>query len=235
VCWSAGSDTVAGVAITAASLIGLTQVRHRNDTALALLPVILGVHQLIESQVWRELSGGQARGGWVVAWMVIALPLLPAYVPLAVIRAEGRREGVRRQLPFVALGLTASAVLAWSMVASSDLHAVRSGASLDYELGGRGVIAAVPVTAAYGIAVIGCMLVTHDQPVRELGIAAGLGLLVTVVLFTTVFASTWCAEAAIVSLQVIRRVRTAPCGTRTTLTWHVVPTHLPRRLVRHAT
>jgi len=120
------------------------------------------------------------------------------------------------------------------MVASSDLHAVRSGASLDYELGGRGVIAAVPVTAAYGIAVIGCMLVTHDQPVRELGIAAGLGLLVTVVLFTTVFASTWCAEAAIVSLLVIRRVRTAPCGTRTTLTWHVVAAHLPRRLVRHA-
>ena len=56
-CWSAQADLVAGTVITAVGLAGVGLARDRRDVPLAALPVLLGIHQLIEAHIWAGSPG----------------------------------------------------------------------------------------------------------------------------------------------------------------------------------
>src|SRR5437660_1607938 len=66
-CWSPTADLVAGCAITAVGALCVASTRRARDLPLATLPVLLGVHQLIESVVWRNADnaayGGRGNAG----------------------------------------------------------------------------------------------------------------------------------------------------------------------------
>src|SRR5689334_21041520 len=124
-CWSATADVVAGSGIVSLGVLGMTRVRRRRDLPLAALPLILGAHQLIEAVVWKAEEGQIAAGIGGIArtiWAIIALPLLPALVPWAILLAVGRPA---RLLPFVALGLGVSAVLSYDLATGSVTSTVR--------------------------------------------------------------------------------------------------------------
>ena len=59
-CWSAPADLAMGIVIVGLGAAGVALARHRRDLPLAALPLIFGVHQLIESRIYQRSYGAGA-------------------------------------------------------------------------------------------------------------------------------------------------------------------------------
>lgn len=74
------ADLVAGAVLVPIGVLSLRQVREAREIPLAAVPLLLGVHQLVEAVVWAGVDGlVSARVAHLAAlvYVVIALPLLP--------------------------------------------------------------------------------------------------------------------------------------------------------------
>ncbi|MFD0561229.1 DUF6629 family protein [Kitasatospora saccharophila] len=189
-CWSAEADLAAGAVVAAVGVGAVLRAGPTRRLPLAALPLLLGAHQLLEAGVW---------SGWAwarTAWAVIALPLLPLYVPAAVWCAT-RRRGAGW---FTLLGAAVAGPLALAL-AGRPVAVVRHGHTLGYAVG-------VPVPglllAGYLVAVLGALLCSGDRYLRLLGGVAGLGALLCGLLWRLAFVSTWCALAALASVLLYR-------------------------------
>jgi hypothetical protein len=204
-CWSPTADLIAGGAVTALGVVAVSSTRRARELPLAALPLVLGVHQLIESLVWRSADGDLGRGTGHVAtmlWVVIAYPLLPAFVPLAVLAAAGRGGRVRLLAPTL-IGLATCVALAYAM-ASGPVTAIPVGHTMRY---GVHVPLDNLLVAGYLVATIGALLLSDHQEIRTLGIVVGAGALACFTLWQAEFVSTWCALAAVTSAIVLHWVR----------------------------
>ncbi|MFE3627434.1 DUF6629 family protein [Streptomyces goshikiensis] len=203
-CWSATADLAAGTVITAVGVVCVLRVRRARDLPVAALPVLLGVHQLVEAAVW---NAGGGCGPATTAWAVIALPVLPVWVAFGVLLAAG--PGARRVLwgP-AAAGLATAAVLAYCL-ATRPVDAEVRGHTIGY---GVAVPYAPLVLAGYLFATLGALLLSGDRGLRLLGAVLAAGAVVCVALWRLEFASTWCAFAAVASVLVLGRVRRGPGG-----------------------
>ncbi|MER8094276.1 DUF6629 family protein [Streptomyces goshikiensis] len=203
-CWSATADLAAGTVITAVGVVCVLRVRRVRDLPVAALPVLLGVHQLVEAAVW---NAGGGCGPATTAWTVIALPVLPVWVAFGVLLAAG--PGARRVLwgP-AAAGLATAAVLAYCL-ATRPVDAEVRGHTIGY---GVAVPYAPLVLAGYLFATLGALLLSGDRELRLLGAVLAAGAVVCAALWRLEFASTWCAFAAVASVLVLGRVRRGPGG-----------------------
>ncbi|BAJ26669.1 MULTISPECIES: DUF6629 family protein [Kitasatospora] len=189
-CWSAEADLVAGGAVAAVGVGAALRAGWSRRLPLAALPLLLGAHQLVEAGVW-------AGWGWArTVWAVVALPLLPLYVPAAVWCATRRRAAAR----FTLLGAAVAVPLAVAL-ARRPVAARPHGHTLVYAVG---VPASGPLLAGYLVAVLGALLCSGDRRLRLLGWIAGLGALVCGLLWRLAFVSTWCALAAVASVLLYR-------------------------------
>jgi hypothetical protein len=202
-CWSATADLAAGAAVTAVGAVCLARVRRPRDLPLAALPLLLGAHQLVEAAVWHQ---GGGTGPAVTAWAVIAMPLLAAWVPLAVLAAAPPQARVRAAVR-AAIGLATSAVLAVSLARHPPVADIR-GHTVGYAVD-------VPhpplLVAGYLLATVGALLLAADPLLRLLGVLTAAGAVLCAALWRLEFVSTWCALAALASLVLLVRAwRPAP-------------------------
>ncbi|QDQ09154.1 DUF6629 family protein [Streptomyces spectabilis] len=192
-CWSATADLIAGAGITAVGIATVARAARRpRDLPLAALPLLLGAHQLIEAAVWHHDGGS---GPATTAWAVIALPLLPLWVPAAVLCAAPHRARRRLLVPLAA-GVATAATLAYALVTRTVTAEIR-GHTVGYTLGlsHTGLI-----VTGYLIATIGSLLLSSDRVLTLLGVLTAIGAAVSVVLWQREFVSTWCASAAVASV-----------------------------------
>lgn len=201
-CWSATADLVAGTCISAIGVACVAQAHRARDLPLASLPLLLGAHQIVESVVWR--SGGGS-GPATMAWAVIALPLLPVWVPFGVLLAAPPRVRRRLVVP-AAAGLATAAVLVYCLATRGVTADVR-GHTLGYVLD---LPRSPLIIAGYLLATVGALLLGGDPVLRLLGVLAGAGAVVCAVLWRLEFVSTWCALAAVASVVVLGWARRRP-------------------------
>jgi hypothetical protein len=201
VCFSEQADLVAGGLLLPVGFLALREVRHAREVPFASLPLLFAVHQLVEALVWAhadgEASAGVGRAAALV-YALVALPVLPTLVPLAVLLLEPR--GARaRVAPFVGLGLVVSAYLG---------HAVLDG-PLTVTVHDHGIAYGVGVghdvlwTGLYVVAVIGPSVLSGYPSIVAFGVLNLVGLVVVALLLTEVFASVWCVYAALASVLVL--------------------------------
>jgi hypothetical protein len=144
-----------------------------------------------------------------MAWSVIALPLLPVWVPFGVLLAADPRTRRRLLLPSAA-GLAAAAVLAYRL-ATRPVTAEIRGHTLGYVLD---LPLSPLIIAGYLLATVGSLLLAGDPVLRLLGALAGIGAAVCAALWRLEFVSTWCALAAVVSMVMLGWTRRpAPVNT----------------------
>ncbi|MFB7590106.1 DUF6629 family protein [Streptomyces sp. NPDC056169] len=198
-CWSATADLWAGLGITAVGLASVASVRRAGDAPLAALPLLLGAHQVVEAAVWR--SGGGA-GPATLAWAVIALPLLPVWVPVGVLTAARPVDRRRLSVPLAA-GLATTAVLAYRL-ATRPVTAEIRGHTLGYVVD---LPYAALLITGYLLATVGALLLARDRILRLLGLLTGAGAVVCALLWSAEFVSTWCALAAVASVVLLVWVR----------------------------
>ncbi|MEH0416365.1 DUF6629 family protein [Streptomyces sp. B21-083] len=208
-CWSATADLAAGVGIAAvgvACVAAVARAGRGRDVPLAALPLLLGAHQIVESQVWRADGG---TGPATVAWAVIALPLLALWVPVAVLCAAPGRLRHRLLLP-LAVGVVTGAALAYNLSnhrVTADIrgHTIGYGIRLSHS---------GPLLAGYLIATVGALLLSGDRRLVVFGLLAGTGALGCWALWRLEFVSTWCALAALCSLVLLGWARGRPLSRR---------------------
>jgi hypothetical protein len=206
-CWSAAADLVAGAGIACVGVACVARVHRIGDLPLAALPLLLGVHQLVEAWIW-HVGGGT--GPATVAWAVIALPLLAVWVPVAVVCAVPGRAGVGAAIPLVS-GVATAAVLAY-YIATRPVRAEIRGHTVGYVIG---LPHAAVLVAGYLLATVGALLLSGDRPLRGFGLLVAVGAAVCWALWRLEFVSTWCAFAAVCSVVVFgwvvrRRPRSGP-------------------------
>ncbi|MEV3858973.1 DUF6629 family protein [Streptomyces sp. NPDC050095] len=193
-CWSATADLVAGSAIAAVGAGCVARAIRTRPRALMLaaLPLLLGAHQIVEAVIWNDGGGG---GPAVVAWAVIALPLLPLWVPAGVLCVAPRRARRRLAVP-LACGLVTSGVLAHAL-ATTPVTAEIRGHTMGYAIG---LPHAGWVIAGYLVATIGALLLSGEAGLVLLGVLVAVGAGVCTALWRWEFISTWCACAALCSV-----------------------------------
>jgi hypothetical protein len=200
VCFSTTADIVAGSVLVPVAAVSLGHVRHAREIPLAALPAVFAVHQFIESLVWAHDDGyvsaavGHAAA---LAYVAIALPLLPILFPSAVLLAEppGRR---RRAAVFLLIGAVVSARLGYAMSAH-PLHVTVHPHAIGY---GVGVHDGLWWAVLYVVAVVGAALLSGYRTIIAFGIANLVGLTVVGVVYAEAFASLWCIWAAVTSALV---------------------------------
>jgi len=188
------------------AVLTLREVRHRRELPFALLPAIFAAHQFLEVAVWAGLEGEVSPGLAELAmraYLFIAWPLLPTWVPLAVLLLEPR--GARlRVAPFLALGAVVSAYLGW-VVLANPVEVVRHAYGLEY----LNVVQHPLLWAVlYIVAVIGAPLMSGYRSIVAFGAINLVGLALVAVFYANAFASLWCVFAAVSSiLMLVHMVR----------------------------
>ncbi len=225
-------DLVAGGLIAGVGVLCLARAARSQQPGrllLAALPLVLGVHQLIEALVWLGADGRlpDALGAAArTAWAVIALPLLPVLVPAGVWcaaaehtrptptapappRRTATRSTRRRALAALAvLGLGVAIPLAVA-VGTHPVSASVHGHTLAY---GVGVAHPAVLLVGYLSATVGALLLSGDRLLRRLGLLIGVGAVLCGLLWELAFISTWCALAAVASVVLFRWSGRPPAG-----------------------
>ena len=132
-CFSPEIDLVAGVVVTAIGVDAIRRARSPEEMPLASLPLLLGIHTLIEVFVWRGLEGsGSASVGDAAIWVYLAIAfILPVWVPLAVRGVEPSRRRRTLMTSLAVVGAMASVVLLFSLV-RGPVDAVVDGLHISY-------------------------------------------------------------------------------------------------------
>ena len=196
-CFAPQADLVGGLAVGAIGIDALRHVDRRpGHVALATLPVVLGAHQVVEAFVWWGLQGSVPQGvGRAALWiyLLIALVVLPLYIPFSVFTLE--RDGPRRWelAPFAALGGIVAVTLLMAMV-RGPVDATLAPYHLSYRVdSGIGEL----ITALYVVAVCGALLLSGHRLLVLFGVANLAARPVIAWLSVDGFASLWCAYAAV--------------------------------------
>jgi hypothetical protein len=199
-CFSAQADLTAGVFVTAVGVDALRRVRSPKELPLATLPLVFGIHQLIETFVWLGLSGTVSGAvGDAAMWLYLAVAfILPLWVPLAVREVEPS-PGRRRLLALpVAIGALVTLVMAEALI-RGPVSAHIDGMHISYvvELPGGALIGVL-----YVVTTCGALLMSTDHWIRTFGWLNVVAVGVLVWLTVGDLTSLWCVWAAITSVAI---------------------------------
>ena len=202
------------------TLIGVDALRHvrqRRELPIAALPVLLGVHQLVETFVWWQLQGHVSAGvghAATIAYLFIAFVMVPVYVPFAIrsIELEPARRAL--MLPFIALGAVVATVLLVSLIRDPVSVSLETR-HLAYNIG---VPYGALIVAAYIVATCGSLLVSGYRYIVVFGLINLPVIALLAISARSGFASLWCAWAAVTSTLIAAYLRQRPEDRRTTWT-----------------
>jgi hypothetical protein len=205
-CFSAEADLVAGVVVSGAGIDALRHVGRRRDLLLAALPLVFGVHQLIETFTWWQLQGKIPEPiGTIAMWvyLVIAFGVVPVLVPAAVASAETVSSRRRWMIPLVAVGAVVAGILLLRLLFSPP-HAEIACRYIQYHTkvayGGQ-------IAVLYMAATCGPLLLSSSKRIAAFG---AVNLLMAVLLgwlLASGVISLWCGWAAATSFLVVVRFR----------------------------
>jgi hypothetical protein len=200
-CFSPVADLAVGAALLPVAAAALREVKHWREVPFASLPTVFALHQFLEAAIWSTDHGFLPPGAVhlaVLAYLVIALPLLPTLVPIAVLLLEP--WGARlRVAPFVVIGAIVSGYLA-RVVLTQPVGVLAHPHALEY----RTEVQNPHVWAVfYVIAVIAPALLSGYPSIVVFGMANLVGLAVVAVVYFQAFASLWCLYAAMTSVLVL--------------------------------
>ncbi len=199
-CFSLEADLVAAAVLAPVAVISLREVRHVRELPFASLPLLFALHQLVEAVVWAGTEGTVSAGlahAAAVAYLVVAFPVLPVLVPLAVLMLEPR--GYRwRVAPFVLLGAVVATYYA-TVVLTGPIDVVARPHALTYLAPLQDAAAWTPL---YIVAVIGPSLLSGYRSIVAFGLVNLMSMSVAALAYAEAFTSVWCVCAALSSVLI---------------------------------
>ena len=190
VCFSPQADFVAGAVVAGIGVETLRRVRARRELIVSALPLLFGIHQLVEGFVWLELRGQVSPGvgdSAKEAYILYAHAVLPAIVPLGFMLLEPDRGRSRVMLAIAGLGARLGLYLLWQLTAY-PVGAHEQARCIDYTTH-------TPNDALIGLPYIavtcGPALISSRRYLRWFGLVSLVGVIVTAVVRVDELTSLW--------------------------------------------
>jgi hypothetical protein len=205
-CFSPEADFTAGAVVAGVGVETLRLVRGRRELIVGVLPLLFGLHQLVEGVVWLGLRGQvSARLGDVAkeAYIVYAHAILPAIVPLGFMLLEPDRRRWRWMVPLVCLGVALGVYLLWQ-VTSYPVGAHEEARCIDYTTHTPNDIV---IGVLYVVATCGPALISSRRYLRRFGLLSLVGVIVTALVRVDELTSLWCLYVAAVSILILEHFR----------------------------
>jgi hypothetical protein len=206
VCFSPQADFVVGAAVAGLGVDTLRRVRARRELIVGALPLLFGVHQLVEGFVWLGLRGQVSRGLADAAketYILYAHAVLPAIVPLGFMLLEPERRRSRIMLAMACVGALLGAYLMWQVIAY-PVGAHEQARCIDYTTH-------TPNDALVGLLYIavtcGPALISSRRYLRWFGLVSLVGAIVTAAVRVDELTSLWCVYVAVVSVLILEHFR----------------------------
>lgn len=222
-CFSPQADFSAGTAVAAVGVVTLRRVRIKRDLVIGSLPLLLGVHQIVEGFVWLGLRGQVSSGLGATAreaYIVFAYAVLPALVPIGLLLLEPNRRRARWLWPWALAGIALGGYLLWQVTAY-PVEAQEQARCIDYttHTPNGGLIAGLYVAVTCVPA-----LLSSRRYLRWFGLLNLLGVFVAGIVRADELTSLWCVYAAFVSLLILEHFRRQRASdTRAALAVSTVP------------
>ncbi len=205
-CFSPQADFTAGTVITLVGVQTLRHVDHRRELIVGALPLLFGLHQLVEGFVWLGLRGEVSQGLGDTArqtYIVFAHAVLPALVPLGFTLLEPDRRRARWMWPLVAAGVLLGAYLLWQVTAY-PVGAQQLARCIDYTTHTPNDLL---IGALYVIVTCGPALMSTRRHLRWFGAVSLLGAVAAALVRVDELTSLWCVYVALVSVLILEHFR----------------------------
>jgi hypothetical protein len=207
VCFSPEMDLAAGVVITTIGVDALRRTSTKKQLALAALPLVLGVHQLVETFVWWELQDKVCHQAGSIAariYLFIALFLVPILVPVAFAALSWGRSRTH-DLAFVLAGVISGAGGLAALVDGPVGRRI-DGHHISYRVDQHGTVV---LFVLYVVATCGPGLAARSRPLRLFGLANLAAIVFLIWLSRSAVVSLWCVWAAFSSVLINLYLRSA--------------------------
>jgi hypothetical protein len=205
-CFSPEADFSAGTAVAAVGVLTLRRVRLRRELVIGSLPLLLGVHQIVEGFVWLGLRGQVSSGLGATArhaYIVFAHAVLPALVPTGLLLLEPDRRRARWLLPWMLAGIALGGYLLWQVTAY-PVGAQEQAHCIDYTTHTpNGDLIAMLYVAVTCVPA----LLSSRRYLRWFGLLNLFGVIVTGIVRADELTSLWCIYAAFVSFLILEHFR----------------------------
>lgn len=211
-CFSASMDLTAGMLVTGLGVDALGHVTTRDQKPLAALPLLFGVHQLVETVVWWHVGGKASASASAVAvfvYLLIALGVVPLLVPYAFLRLRLTRPSIA----WICLCAGAAAVCfdMWGM-GNGPMTAHDAGHHLAYDMTVPYSQIGLPL---YVIATCLPVILGRSAVLRLFGLMNLAVVATLAVLAQDGVISLWCVWAAITSFLICVYLRREARGNAT--------------------
>jgi hypothetical protein len=205
-CFSPQADFTAGAVIVGVGVQTLRRVRVRREFIVGALPLLLGVHLLVEGFVWLGLRGEVSPGLGDTAketYIVFAHAILPALVPLGFTLLEPDRRRARWMWPLVGLGLVLGVYLLWQVTAY-PVGAQPQARCIDYTTHTPNDLL---VGVLYVVVTCGPALISSRRYLRSFGVVSLVGVIAAALVRVDELTSLWCVYVALVSVLILEHFR----------------------------
>src|ERR1700729_123746 len=205
-CFSPEADFVAGAAVAAVGVETLRRVRFRRELVVGALPLLFGVHQLVEGFVWLGLRGQVSSGlgdAAKEAYIVYAHAVLPVIVPFGFMLLEPDARRARSMRPLVCLGLVLGLYLLWQVTAY-PVGAQEQARCINYTTHTPNDIL---IGVLYVAVTCGPALLSSRRHLRWFGVVSLVGVIAAAIVRVDELTSLWCVYVALVSVLIFEHFR----------------------------
>jgi hypothetical protein len=205
-CFSPEADFAAGVVVAGVGVETLRRVRAPRELIVGALPLLFGIHQLVEGFVWLGLRGQVSQGlgdAAKEAYIVYAHAVLPVIVPFGFLLLEPDRRRSRLMWPLACLGLVLGIYLL-RQVTAYPVGAQQEARCIDYTTHTPNDA----LTALlYVLATCGPALLSSRRYLRWFGLVSVVGVIATALVRADELTSLWCLYVAMVSVLILEHFR----------------------------
>ena len=205
-CFSPQADFTAGAVVAGVGVQTLRRVRVRRELIVGALPLLLGIHQLVEGFVWLGLRGELSpRLGDTAkeTYIVFAHAILPALVPLGFTLLEPDPRRARWMRPLVGLGLLLGVYLLWQVIAY-PVGAQLQARCIDYTTHTPNDLL---IGVLYVAVTCGPALISSRRYLRWFGVVSLVGVIAAALVRVDELTSLWCVYVALVSVLILEHFR----------------------------
>lgn len=219
-CFSATASFAAAAILVPTGLYCLKKSNDIDERywALAMLPLLFGLQQLLEGGVWVALTAGDAAAArsFTFGFLFFSHFVWLGWIPYSSYLTEDRAGRKRLFLATTWVGVSMGTYMYAPLFfrpAWVDVSIVRQAIDYDLVFALDSYLSQPLQTVFYGLIILLPLLLSSDLYHRVLGGMVLVAALVTLTLFDWVFISVWCYFAAIISLYIFfmiaRRVQVA--------------------------